>query len=566
MDLQRRVQGAEAQVRGKGLGQVILGGEEGSQPGAHQAGGVAVDDIVGGSHGELLHLDLGPVGDGPLKPRPPVEEERDPEQRFPHDGLFRRQGVADRQQKPPPGRAGESQIVIFHPVHRHEEDGEVQAPVVQPFQHLRLVAAVKGKMDVRMLLPQTGGGAQQADVRVAAHGDLPAQKSGVGPELGLGLVQKGDDVLGPLAQEDVHKAVHTSVLVSLLGGGLVAVLGELIASPLLGMLNVPADVFPLALLYLRIYLAGMPVILLYNFEAAIFRSVGETRIPLAALATSGVLNVALNLFFVAVLHMTVNGVAIATVISNAVSAALLWRRLRRTDKVIRLEPRQLRVEGKMLLRILRIGLPAGVQSAVFALSNIVVQAAINSLGTVVMAASSAAFNIEVITYDILNSFSQACTTFVGQNYGAGELRRCKRTLALCLAEGIATLAAAIAVILFFGKDLLSIFNSDPEVVETGYIRLTMIMMAHSFSLLYEVMSGYLRGFGISLTPALLTILGVCGTRVAWIRLVFPHSQTFRTIMTAYPISLSLTALMVFIALLCYHPARRFSGEKAPEKQ
>ena len=372
--------------------------------------------------------------------------------------------------------------------------------------------------------------------------------------------------IGQGAEKDVHKAVHTSVLVSLLGGGLVAVLGELIASPLMGMLNVPADVFPLALLYLRIYLAGMPVILLYNFEAAIFRSVGETRIPLAALATSGVLNVALNLFFVAVLHMTVNGVAIATVISNAVSAALLWRRLRRTDKVIRLEPRQLRVEGKMLLRILRIGLPAGVQSAVFALSNIVVQAAINSLGTVVMAASSAAFNIEVITYDILNSFSQACTTFVGQNYGAGELRRCKRTLALCLAEGIVTLAAAIAVILFFGKDLLSIFNSDPEVVETGYIRLTMIMMAHSFSLLYEVMSGYLRGFGISLTPALLTILGVCGTRVAWIRLVFPHSRTFRTIMTAYPISLSLTALMVFIALLCYHPARRFSGEKAAEKQ
>ena len=372
--------------------------------------------------------------------------------------------------------------------------------------------------------------------------------------------------IGQGAEKDVHKAVHTSVLVSLLGGGLVAVLGELIASPLMGMLNVPADVFPLALLYLRIYLAGMPVILLYNFEAAIFRSVGETRIPLAALATSGVLNVALNLFFVAVLHMTVNGVAIATVISNAVSAALLWRRLRRTDKVIRLEPRQLRMEGKMLLRILRIGLPAGVQSAVFALSNIVVQAAINSLGTVVMAASSAAFNIEVITYDILNSFSQACTTFVGQNYGAGELRRCKRTLALCLAEGIVTLAAAIAVILFFGKDLLSIFNSDPEVVETGCIRLTMTMLAHSFSLLYEVMSGYLRGFGISLTPALLTILGVCGTRMAWIRLVFPHSRTFRTIMTAYPISLSLTALMVLIALLCYHPARRFSGKKAAEKQ
>ena len=155
---------------------------------------------------------------------------------------------------------------------------------------------------------------------------------------------------------------------------------------------------------------------------------------------------------------------------------------------------------------------------------------------------------------------------MGQNFGAGRLDRCKKTLVLCLAEGAVFLAAAIALILGFGKPLLSLFNRDPEVIDTGYIRLMMVMLAHSFSLLYEVMSGYLRGFGISLTPALLTILGVCGTRVAWIRLVFPHSQTFRTIMTAYPISLSLTALMVFIALLCYHPARRFSGEKTAEKQ
>lgn len=360
-------------------------------------------------------------------------------------------------------------------------------------------------------------------------------------------------------KDDVKKAVHTSILISLIGGAIVAVIGELIAAPLLGMLNVPKDVFPYALLYLRIYLLGMPVILLYNFEAAIFRSVGETRMPLIALAASGVLNVLLNLFFVIVLHMTVNGVAIATVISNAVSSVILYRRLRRTTLDIRVEPKQLRIDMGILKRIIRIGLPAGIQSAVFSVSNIVIQSAINSLGTVVMAASSAAFNIEIITYDVLDSFAQACTTFVGQNYGAGELRRCKRTLILSLLEGAAALAVAITVILFFGKSLLSLFNNNPEVIKIGYIRLMMIMVSHSFSLLYDIMSGYLRGFGVSLTPAVLTMLGVCGTRVAWIQFVFPKSQTFKTIMTVYPISLSITALLVFVALICYRPSKRFAA-------
>ena len=360
--------------------------------------------------------------------------------------------------------------------------------------------------------------------------------------------------IGQGDRETVHKAVHTSVVVALLGGVLVALLGELVAAPLLGLLNVPEDVFPLALLYLRIYLAGMPVILLYNFEAAIFRSVGETKIPLIALFSSGILNVALNLFFVAVLGMTVNGV----VISNAVSALLLYRRLRRTDMDIHLDPKALRIDLAVFKRILRIGLPAGIQSAVFSVSNIIIQSAINSLGTVVMAASSAAFNIEIITYDILNSFSQACTTFVGQNYGAGQIGRCKRTMLLCMAEGLVTLAAAIALILSFGKPLLSIFNNDPEVVATGYIRLMMVTLSHTFSLLYEVMSGYLRGFGISLTPAILTMVGVCGIRIAWIQFVFPMSRTFRTIMTVYPVSLC-TTMLLLAAVLIYRPSRRFAA-------
>lgn len=378
----------------------------------------------------------------------------------------------------------------------------------------------------------------------------------VGIALGANVVIA--HAIGQGDKNTVKKAVHTSILVSLLGGVLVAALGELAAAPLLHLLQVPDDVFPLALLYLRIYLLGMPVILLYNFEAAIFRSVGETKIPLLALAVSGVVNVALNLFFVAVLGMTVNGVAIATVISNALSSAILYFRLRTTAREVHVEPHLLRIDLGILKRILRIGLPAGIQSGVFSLANIIIQSAINSLGTVVMAASSAAFNIEIFTYDIVNAFGQACTTFVGQNFGAGELKRCKKTLLLCLAEGAVILLAAIALIISFGKPLLSIFNSDPEVIDIGYIRLMMIVSAHFFSMLYEVMSGYLRGFGISFMPAVLTMIGVCVVRLLWIQFVFPLSRTFRTIMLVYPVSLSLTALMIFVALLCTRPSRRFA--------
>lgn len=377
----------------------------------------------------------------------------------------------------------------------------------------------------------------------------------VGIALGANVVIA--NAVGRKDDESVRKAVHTSIVVSVFGGILVGVLGEIFATPILRLLNVPDDVFPLALVYLRIYLLGLPVILLYNFEAAIFRSIGDTRTPLVALVISGVLNVALNLFFVVVLKMTVNGVAIATVISNAVSALILFRQLLKSNQVVRVDFKKLRVDSAILAQILRIGLPAGIQSSVFAISNIVIQAAINSLGTVIMAASSAAYNIEIITYYILNSFAQACTTFVGQNFGAGKMNRCKKTLALCLAEGGIVLAAAIAAVLVFGKNLLSLFNSDPEVVKAGYIRLMFAMASHSFSLFYEVMSGYLRGFGTSLVPAILTMIGVCGVRIAWIELVFPQSHTFQTIMTAYPLSLSTTALLILIAAICCRPARRF---------
>lgn len=357
----------------------------------------------------------------------------------------------------------------------------------------------------------------------------------------------------------IQKAVHTSILLALIGGVAVAVLGETVAVPLLNLLHVPQDVLPLALVYLRIYLIGLPVILLYNFEAAIFRSVGETKIPLLALAFSGMLNVVLSIFFVAVLHMTVNGVAIATVISNAVSSILLYQRLRHTEQdIIHLDPKALRIDPQILKQILQIGLPAGIQSAVFAVSNIVIQSAINSLGTIVMAASSAAYNIEIITYDILNSFSQACTTFVGQNFGAGKLKRCRKTLMLCLIEGMISLLAAIIFILFFGKTLLAVFNNNPEVVSIGYIRLILVMLSHSFSLLYEIMASYLRGFSISLTPAVLATVGICGIRILWINTVFSQAHTFQSIMAAYPVSLAITTLFILIALFYYRPTYNFS--------
>ena len=378
----------------------------------------------------------------------------------------------------------------------------------------------------------------------------------IGIALGANVVIA--NAIGKGDEKTIHKAVHTSVITAVVCGLLVTLFGELFIGNLLQMLNVPEDVFPYALLYIRIYLLGMPVILLYNFEAAIFRSIGETKMPLEALAVSGVLNVALNLFFVIVLKMTVNGVAIATVIANAVSSVFLFIKLVKTDQAIRIRKEELRFDGNVFGRIIRIGLPAGVQSAVFSIANIVIQAAINSLGTVVIAASSAAFNIEIFAYYMLNSFSQACTTFTGQNYGAGQLKRCRKVLLLCIVEDFIATAATIILVLLSGKVLLSIFNDDPQVISIGYTRLLMVFSAYIFSMLYENLSGYLRGFGISLVPAILTIIGVCGVRIFWIFAVFPQHKTFTTIMMAYPISLATTAVLIFIATMFYRPSHKLN--------
>ena len=403
-----------------------------------------------------------------------------------------------------------------------------------------------------------------------AQGDTVAAVAAVGangPVIGLLLnifigIALGANVvianaIGRGDSNTVSRAVHTSIVAAVIGGIIVGTLGQLVAEPVLSMLQVPEDVFPLALKYMRIYLLGLPVIFLYNFEAAIFRSAGDTKTPLIALALSGVLNVILNLFFVIVLNKTVDGVAIATVLANVVSSVVLLRRLLRSELFIHVEFKDLRIDWKILWRILKIGVPAGIQGAVFSLSNIVVQSAINSLGKVTMAASSAAFNVEVMAYYILNSFGQACTTIVGQNYGAGQIDRCRKALKLCLIESVIATACAVCIALLSGKYLIALFNNDPEVIRLGMVRMKFIFMSYIFSTIYDCMSGYMRGFGISLTPALLTIFGVCGTRIIWIYTVFPASQTFETIMQVYPISLAINMVLIFCALIITRPSKRY---------
>ena len=372
--------------------------------------------------------------------------------------------------------------------------------------------------------------------------------------------------LGAGQQEKVQQVYVLSAVVNLAVSLVLMALLLLGADRLMALMQVPAEARAEAAVYLRITAVSLPFQALMLTFSAFLRA--HARMTVIMLST-GVINLVNILGNTALIYglgplpqLGAAGAALSTLTCRMVGMCLLLVSFLRSIPGATLSPRMLNPWPSMLFRrLLGIGLPAGVQSSLFAVSNIVIQSAINSLGTVVMAASSAAFNIEILTFDIIDAFSQACTTFVGQNYGAGKIDRCKKTLKLCMLEGLIALVTAIAILLFFGKPLLSIFNNDPEVVETGYIRMMYVMFSHVFNLLYNVMSGYLRGFSISLTPAILTMLGVCGVRIAWIRYVFPLSATFKTIMIAYPVSLGITALMIFAALLCYRPSKRFAGTR-----
>lgn len=376
----------------------------------------------------------------------------------------------------------------------------------------------------------------------------------VGISLGTNVVIANS--IGRRDVDTIRKAVHTSIIVSVVSGLAVAVVGELIAVPALHTMGVPPEVFDLAVLYFRIYIGGVPVILLYNFTSAIYRSEGNTKRPLAVLVISGIVNVILNLFFVVVLGRSVDGVATATVISNLISAAILIAGLVKSDGDTRLRLSELRIDKKVLLRIVRIGIPSGIQGMAFSVANLVIQASVNSLGAIVMAGSSAAFNLEVFAYYILNSFGQACTTFVGQNNGAGKKERCTRTLLLCMGESAVFSALACALILAFGRSLLSLFNGEPGVIEAGYTRLLYIFGGYFFTFMVEVLSGYMRGYGMSLLPASVALVGVSGIRILWIYTVFRPAPSFSRIMAAFPVSMCVTAIALIIAVLVLHPWKK----------
>ncbi|MBQ3291060.1 MAG: MATE family efflux transporter [Mogibacterium sp.] len=350
--------------------------------------------------------------------------------------------------------------------------------------------------------------------------------------------------IGAKNPEKARSAVHTAVAVALICGVFVAVLGNLIARPIISLLGVPEEVFSYSLKYLRIYFAGMPFIMLYNFEAAIFRSNGNTRTPLICLTIGGVLNVAANLFFVIVLGMDVDGVAIATVISNAVSAVLQYYFLTHEERVIRVEARNIRIDRPSLNLIIRIGVPSALQSMVFSVSNLCVQSAINSLGPDAMAASSAAFNIEIFIFFIINAFTQTCVTFVGQNYGAREYARCRMIVKRILMVSWTITMIASALILLTMRTLMGLFTDDPAIIELGVIRISILMYSETLNVIMDNISGALRGLGKSMIPAVVTFAGVCGTRITWVFTGFRIYHSFTSLMLVFPVSWGLSAIVI----------------------
>ena len=375
----------------------------------------------------------------------------------------------------------------------------------------------------------------------------------VGLSLGANVTIAHD--VGAGNRDRANRCAHTAVVLALLGV-VATILMEIASRPVLQCLSVPPEIFNDALVYLRVYLLSIPAILLFNFEAAVFRSVGVTRMPLMALAISAALNVVLDGIFVAFLGWGAAGVALATVLCYIVSSGFLFTRLLKADEVIRIDPRRLRIDRESVTKIVRIGLPTGIQGSVFSLANILIQTCINSLGAQVVAASSAALALEFVCYSLLNSFSQACTTFVGQNSGAGNLERCKKVLKVALIEDAIITVVMIVLVLWQGRTILTLFSSDAEVLDIAYVRVCTLFPAYVFSMAYENMSGYLRGFGISALPSALTAIGVCGTRFFWALVVFPAHPTFATVMLAYPVSFSTTALLIAGALAYCRPAQQ----------
>ena len=362
----------------------------------------------------------------------------------------------------------------------------------------------------------------------------------VGFSVGTNVVVARD--LGAGRPEQVRAGVHTAVAIALISGVLLTVLGLAAARPLLVWTASTPDVIDLATLYLRIYFCGMPVNMLYNFGAAILRAQGDTRRPLYFLAIAGVTNVALNLLFVIVFQMSVAGVALATIISQAVSAFLVLGCLMRDQGPLHLDMKKLCIDKRIMIQIMRVGLPAGFQGIVFSLSNVVIQSSINSFGsTAIIAGSAASANIEGFVYVAMNAFYQTDLTFTSQNYGAGECGRVDRSLILCQAYVVAAglLLGVLAAV--FGHPLAAIYApGKEEVISHAILRLKYICIPYFLCGVMDVMVGVLRGLGHSIVPMIVSMVGACGVRLLWVATIFQTYHTPQMLYLSYPVSWLIT--------------------------
>ncbi len=371
----------------------------------------------------------------------------------------------------------------------------------------------------------------------------------IGISIGANIVSA--QLLGEGDRQRLEKVIHTAVAVSLLSGLFLAAAGNLVIRAMLEKLGSPADVIDKSEIYLRIYFLGMPVTMLYNFAAAILRAFGDTRRPMIYLMISGAVNLLLNIIFVTVFRWDTMGVAIATVMSQAVSAVLVTRCLLQLDEDIRLRFNRIRICAEELLWLLRVGLPSGLQQITFSFTQLMVQAMVNTYGAVVMAASTASSQVENITFFAMTAFQFACISFVGQNYGAKNFDRIKKIMwtsaLLATAFGIAVGYGSIAL----GGSIFRIFTTDPEVIMYARRKLSIICSLYFISGITDVFSGGIRGLGHAFRAMVNAVIGVCGFRLLYIFVWYTRHPSFENLMYTYPLSYMLTAVIqgVSFALL-----------------
>ena len=380
--------------------------------------------------------------------------------------------------------------------------------------------------------------------------------------LSLGVNVDVARALGMKNDRKASEAVRTSFLTAIVFGIIALIIGLVFSDAAMDWLEVPAEVRDHALIYLRVYLLGMPFIAIYNFLAAIFRSQGDTQTPLWALLAASLFNIAGNLFAVLVLDWGIAGVALATVLANLLSAIILFVKLTQIEGPLKLEVSQLlHVDSSSLKSIVSIGLPAGIQGAVYSLSNLVIQSAINSLGPAAMAGSVAAFTIEINVYCFINAFALAATTFVSQNYGARNLDRCYRVMWVTLGLNMCVTILMTALVLVFSRDLLGIFTNSEEVIALGLIRILWVVVPQPLSVVMDTLSGCMRGYGYSLPPAMVTLVVVCSVRLIWVYTAFPMAPTYETLMMVYPLSWVIT--MAGLIILYVRLIRRIKNRRQP---